>query len=332
MKNVKAGNARPIVYLDAGHYGKYNRSPVVPEYYESDMNWKLHLLLKTELESYGIEIRMTRQDKDVDLNEYYRGTASEGADLLLSVHSNAAQRESADYPVVYVPLNGSGNVLGKSLAACIRGVMGTTEPGRIAVREGANGDYYGVIRGATEVGTIGIIMEHSFHTNERAAKWLLNENNLIALAKEEAKIVAQWFDLAQKTEPEKWYRIRKSWDDPQSQTAAYKNLEGAIKACPMGYTVFDWEGNGVYTNRPESNEISQMYTISLPFLQQGNSSDAVKAVQLMLEGLGYPCGSFGADGIFGTATKEAVLAYQRANDLAADGIVGAETMRNLLGV
>ena len=41
------------ICLDAGHYGKYNRSPVVKEYYESDMNWKLHLLLKKYLEGYG---------------------------------------------------------------------------------------------------------------------------------------------------------------------------------------------------------------------------------------------------------------------------------------
>ena len=45
MKNVKPGHTQPIICLDAGHYGKYNRSPAIPEYYESDMNWKLHLML-----------------------------------------------------------------------------------------------------------------------------------------------------------------------------------------------------------------------------------------------------------------------------------------------
>lgn len=39
MKNVKPGHSRPIVCLDAGHIGDYNRSPAVPEYYESDMSW-----------------------------------------------------------------------------------------------------------------------------------------------------------------------------------------------------------------------------------------------------------------------------------------------------
>ena len=38
--------AKIKICIDAGHYGKYNRSPVVPEYYESDMVWKLHLMQK----------------------------------------------------------------------------------------------------------------------------------------------------------------------------------------------------------------------------------------------------------------------------------------------
>lgn len=40
------------VCLDAGHYGKYNRSPAVLSYYESDMTWKLHNYLKKELEAW----------------------------------------------------------------------------------------------------------------------------------------------------------------------------------------------------------------------------------------------------------------------------------------
>ena len=54
MKNVKSGHAQPIICLDAGHYGKYNRSPAIPEYYESDMNRKLHLMLKPALDCLGI--------------------------------------------------------------------------------------------------------------------------------------------------------------------------------------------------------------------------------------------------------------------------------------
>ena len=49
-------------------------------------------------------------------------------------------------------------------------------------------------------------------------------------------------------EPEKWYRVRKSWEDAKSQKGAYKVLKNA-KACADkndGYSVFDWNGNCVY--------------------------------------------------------------------------------------
>ena len=84
MKNVKPGHNVPIVCLDAGHYGKYNRSPAVPEYYESEMNWKLHLLLKAELEKYGIKVITTRADKDKDLGLTARGRSEEHTSELQS--------------------------------------------------------------------------------------------------------------------------------------------------------------------------------------------------------------------------------------------------------
>jgi peptidoglycan hydrolase-like protein with peptidoglycan-binding domain len=37
----------------------------------------------------------------------------------------------------------------------------------------------------------------------------------------------------------------------------------------------------------------------------------------------------GIDGVFGPSTKAAVMAYQRGNGLAADGIVGCGTWRRL---
>jgi len=51
------------VMLDAGHYAYYNQSPAIKTYYESKMNWKLHLMLKEELEKYGIKVGLTRQQQ-----------------------------------------------------------------------------------------------------------------------------------------------------------------------------------------------------------------------------------------------------------------------------
>ncbi len=44
------------------------------------------------------------------------------------------------------------------------------------------------------------------------------------------------------------YRVRKSWSDVKSQTGAYKDLSNAKRECPNGYSVFDSNGNVVYTN------------------------------------------------------------------------------------
>ena len=47
---------------------------------------------------------------------------------------------------------------------------------------------------------------------------------------------------------EQMYRVRKAWDDPKSQTGAFRVLENAKRACTEGYTVYDKDGNAVYTN------------------------------------------------------------------------------------
>lgn len=57
----------------------------------------------------------------------------------------------------------------------------------------------------------------------------------------------------------------------------------------------------------------------------------VKAVQKLLINSGYSCGTDGADGIFGSNTDLAVRAYQTAQKLKADGIVGKDTIAALGG-
>ena len=203
MRNVKPGHTKPVICLDAGHYGKYNRSPVVPEYYESDMNWKLHLKLKAELEKYGIKVITTRAEQAKDMELEARGKASKDCDLFLSIHSNAADSESVDYPVAFVMLDGKGDVLGTNLALAIQLTMGTAQKGKISSRKGNRGEYYGVLRGAAAVGTVGMILEHSFHTNTKAAKWLLVDANLDKMAKVEAKLIAEYFDVAKTEESPK---------------------------------------------------------------------------------------------------------------------------------
>lgn len=189
------------ICLDAGHVGsRYNQSPVVKTYYESAAMWSLHLKLKAALEALGFEVVTTRASIDTKMDVYDRGAASKGCDVFLSLHSNACGTESVDYPVVYRAydgLNGSDVLAGK-LAARIGAEMGTAQAGRTAIRKNSAGnEYYGVLRGARAVGTPQyLLVEHSFHTNARAAQWLLSDIHLAGLALAEAEVLAEHYGLS----------------------------------------------------------------------------------------------------------------------------------------
>lgn len=62
-------------------------------------------------------------------------------------------------------------------------------------------------------------------------------------------------------------------------------------------------------------------------LRHGSSGTAVSALQQALKSLGYYSGS--VDGQFGTGTKAAVIAFQSANGLTADGVAGSRTLNRL---
>ena len=62
-------------------------------------------------------------------------------------------------------------------------------------------------------------------------------------------------------------------------------------------------------------------------LRYGDSGAAVKTLQNNLKKLGYYSGS--ASGSYDTATKNAVIAFQKANSLSADGIVGSKTQSKI---
>lgn len=228
------------ICLDAGHVGsKYNQSPVVKTYYESAMVWALHLKLKAQLEARGFQVVTTRASIDTDLGVYERGTASKGCDIFISLHSNACGTESVDYPVVYRAYDNKNNVdtLALKLAKKVGELMGTTQAGRTATRKNSSGgEYYGVLRGARAVGTpYYMLIEHSFHTNTKATKWLSKDANLDKLAVAEADILAEFFGMESSTETEKTAIMGKAQATAQ-QMALFcrsKNSAPQLTSCSL---------------------------------------------------------------------------------------------------
>jgi N-acetyl-anhydromuramyl-L-alanine amidase AmpD len=81
-----------------------------------------------------------------------------------------------------------------------------------------------------------------------------------------------------------------------------------------------------------TEESKDVCSVKVEMLSKGAKGASVKALQTLLIGYGYSCGKWGADGDFGDATDKAVRAYQKANGLDVDGIVGPATWGKLLGV
>ena len=204
----------PTIILDPGHSGYYfNASPVVNGYYESERMWKLTHLLKKELEEWGFKVKLTRESIYDDPELTARGRMAKGGDLFLSLHSNAAASEAPDAPWIIV-LNPDGKTgideisreVGEAIGPVVSGIMGVSAPyyytKSVDFDRDGNGfiddEYYGVLFGAKSVGVPGVIIEHSFHTNTKAATWLMSDDNLAELAKIEAAALAEFYEIPNK--------------------------------------------------------------------------------------------------------------------------------------
>ncbi len=192
----------PKVCLDPGHSGTKTNTGGWG-YYESARMWDLYLLLRAALEARGFEVISTRQVITDHPEIYARGAMSKGCDCFVSLHSNACGTASVDRPVVYRAhdnWNGADTIALK-IATSMAKLMGTAQNGNTATRKNSSGtEYYGNMRGARAVQTpLYLLIEHSFHTNEKASKWLLDDNNLKALAELEADILAEHYGLSANT-------------------------------------------------------------------------------------------------------------------------------------
>ena len=75
------------------------------------------------------------------------------------------------------------------------------------------------------------------------------------------------------------YRLRKSWGDAKSQLGAYKSLDNAKKECPNGYTVYDSNGNAVYSPSSSiSNTNSQLYRVRKSWNDAKSQTGAYKSL------------------------------------------------------
>ena len=99
---------------------------------------------------------------------------------------------------------------------------------------------------------------------------------------------------------------------------------------PFAEIVNAVNGSNSTANTNTTNNNSEVCDVNLPLLQSGDEGRSVEVLQLLLIDLGYDCGGYGADGIFGAGTLASVKAYQHDIGVVQDGLVGIKTWTHLL--
>jgi peptidoglycan hydrolase-like protein with peptidoglycan-binding domain len=117
--------------------------------------------------------------------------------------------------------------------------------------------------------------------------------------------------------------------DPAATTtdpaAVVEPTPGAEVPPPLDPTEVDPPETDPPVAPPEGSENLQTINPNGAPIQSGSEGERVRRLQVALGVFGYEPGT--ADGAYGPATREAIIAFQEANNLDADGVAGRATIR-----
>ena len=192
------------ICLDPGHYGSDYNPGVTAGYVESNFTWQYFFLLKERLERYGVEVIGTRKSKNEDMGLQERGKCSKGCDLFISIHSNGVDNKP-DMNSVFIhwSVRSGGEEIGKKIGNALTMFFRSEwpycmDPTMYAWESEKHPgyDYLGVLKGAASVGTPGIVVEHSFHSNPLYCEWAMIPGNIEKMADVEANTIAEYYGLS----------------------------------------------------------------------------------------------------------------------------------------
>lgn len=115
------------------------------------------------------------------------------------------------------------------------------------------------------------------------------------------------------------------FEKPKNQTTSAQAYRTGLS---MNYYNKYFNSSNISTSSSNSSSQTKINSLSgFSLLRKGDNGVNVISLQKALISLGYSCGPDGADGDFGNSTEQAVIRFQRDNDLETDGIVGNQTIQ-----
>lgn len=206
-----------VIELDAGHGKTGGAENEKHGVLERDVNLQIALKLKEELEAYeNVTVYLTRDGAlDVELTDRVKKAVDDGADVLISLHNNAAG-SICDYynGCTVLAARGAGNPelaeITQELGCYIlkelekagsenQGLMFRVTQDELYYDDGSLCDYYSIVRNSVKAGIPGIIVEHAFLDNEADYQaFFADPDKIDRLAQADARGIAGYYHLKKK--------------------------------------------------------------------------------------------------------------------------------------
>lgn len=292
--------AKKIITLDPGHGKNGNPSPNNKKYIEGTQMWHLANKLKVALEKYGFEVVTTRPNLTDNPSIATRGktAGTNGSCMFLSLHSNApgpnkdgSYSKTATGTRVYYSMTRSANkALADLLGNKVSEIMGHYYRGSATKQ-------YPDKPGVDYYGVIRYAAQ-----NGCKCAFIIEHGFHTCVA--DSNFLLDDANLQKLADAEA--KIIAEYFDANSETIPEENAVEEVE-------------NGV--------------DITLPILKRASKGEAVKSLQRLLNAMGHLDSDGKAletDGVFGAKTEYAVKAFQKAENIDKDGMVGPDTWNHLL--
>lgn len=214
-----------VVVLDSGHDPGCNTRGWVNGVWETDLNWRMALAMKDELEKYeGVEVYINREwdecPEESDgmdcLKARVNRAANLEADLLISLHNNALGSGNLQYAAngteIYISKYSEYYAESKGLAEVVArnlSEMGLKSRG-IYVRDyGSDGgvyddgnswDYYAINRHSTMMGIPSLLIEHAYMDNPEDLTFLRDSEKVDEIGRRDAQAIVEYYGLSMEEE------------------------------------------------------------------------------------------------------------------------------------
>lgn len=241
------------IVLDPGHGGSQSGAARDNEQVEEkNLNLKIARYLKKELEIYeNVKVLLTRaDDSDVELEERTAFAVDKKADVMISIHNNAAGACAAyDHGcTVLAAKDGykdelaleeqklSCNILNELTALGIenQGILLRDSEANEHYPNGELADYYAIIRGGVLNNIPTVLIEHAFIDNDNDYReYLSTDEKLKKLAIADAKGIVRYYQLVKKENTSTRRNTAASKNDKAKKDTAGTKKKVTEKKCEL---------------------------------------------------------------------------------------------------